>query len=101
MNRRPPKSTARALRPPVRQTETRGAETAPRGAIDRAHDEHVPSTLGSVVVTVLPLIDVSSMTAVPMMAMPPPMPTPVDAYYLSAFTVADDCPRVLQGTASP
>ncbi len=45
------------------------------GAADRAYDENVPSTSGSAVVAVLPLIVVLSMTAVPMMAMPPPMPT--------------------------
>ncbi len=41
----------------------------------RAHVENLPSTSGSAVVAWLPVIVVLSMTAVPMMATPPPIPT--------------------------
>jgi hypothetical protein len=45
---------------------------------DGPHEENVPSTSLSRVEAVLPVIVVSSMVAVPRIAMPPPSPTPAD-----------------------
>jgi hypothetical protein len=54
-----------------------GGRAKPSDAINggRVQDENVPSTSGSADVAWLPLINVLSMTALPMMAMPPPIPT--------------------------